>query len=151
MGADEGTWPLLAHLAEDLGAGPIRITAEHRALYHAASALVSNGTVGLMAVAAEMWAALGIERDEAVRALTPLLQGTVRNIESLGIPAALTGPVVRGDLGTIQRHIEAIANLPRVDALYRVVSSALIGLALQRGTINADQAQALRTILEDPA
>lgn len=148
--ADDETWPFLAELARDLSATPVRISPENRAVYHAASAILSNGTVGLMAVAAQLWAGLGIERPEAVRALLPLLQGTVRNIEALGIPLALTGPVLRGDVGTVQRHVAALADVPEEQAVYRTVSHRLIELALERGTIDDDQAQALRSILNDP-
>lgn len=147
--ADDVTWPLLVEMAHALGASPLRVSEANRPLYHAASVLVSNGTVGLMAVGAELWRALGVERADAVRALLPLLQGTVRNIESLGLPAALTGPVSRGDAGTVRGHVEALSSSPQLLALYRSLSSCLIELATERGTITASQVAALRAALEE--
>ena len=128
--ADNDAWLFLSEMADSLGMNALRISVEDRALYHAASALVSNGTVGLMAAAANLWEALGVPRPEAMRALLPLLEGTVRNLEALGIPAALTGPVVRGDLGTIQRHVEALTARPGELAIYRALSDSLIDLSL---------------------
>lgn len=148
--ADDDSWSLLSGLAQDIGATPLRIGPDDRALYHAASALISNGTVGLMAVAAELWSKIGIPRDQAVAALLPLLQGTVRNLDTVGLPDALTGPIVRGDIGTVAGHLAALAALAREQAVYRSISTWLIDLAIERGTITTIQAEALRSILEQP-
>lgn len=145
--ADDSTWPFLARIAVDLGAVPLRISQEQRARYHAASALVSNGTVGLVAVAAHLWEALGVERPEAVRAFLPLLEGTLRNIRALGIPNALTGPIVRGDVGTVRSHVEALSEVPEDLQVYRALAGRLIDLARERGTISVEQAADLRAIL----
>jgi predicted short-subunit dehydrogenase-like oxidoreductase (DUF2520 family) len=145
--ADDDTWMFLCEIADSLGMNAIRIGAEDRALYHAASVLVSNGTVGLMAAAAHLWESLGVQRSDAMRALLPLLEGTVRNLDTLGIPNALTGPVVRGDLGTIQRHIKALAETPRELSVYLAVSDWLVELALERGTITAEQGTQLRQVI----
>lgn len=145
--ADDATWFFLAAVARDLEATPLRITREQRALYHAGSVLVSNGTVGLVALAAHFWEMIGFERDAAVQALLPLVEGTLRNLQNLGVPAALTGPVLRGDLGTVYKHVAALAEAPRERAVYRAVSDWLIELAMERGTITADQAIALRAAI----
>src|SRR5206468_1909518 len=134
----------LSRLAADLGALPLRITANQRALYHAAASLVSNGAVGLMALGADLWEPLGLDRAAAVRALLPLLQGTVRNLEGLGIPDALTGPIVRGDGGTVTRHVEALAAFPTHLAVYRALGAVLVDLAIERGTISDVQVAILR-------
>jgi len=146
--ADDASWPWLAQLAGDLGAQPLRISAEQRPLYHAAASLVSNGAVGLMALGAELWGPLGVDRPMAVQALLPLLRGTVRNLEALGVPDGLTGPIVRGDAGTVARHVEALAMFPQQLAAYRALGAVLIDLATERGTITDDQVATLRAALE---
>lgn len=143
----DSAWPLVSQLARDLGATPLRITPENRGRYHAGAVFVSNGTVGLVAIAAELWKALGIERADAVRALLPLLAGTVRNLEGLGLPGALTGAISRGNAVTIQTHLQALADAPRELAVYRDLSDWLIDLAGESGTITPDQMAALRALL----
>ena len=145
--ADEASWPWLSELARQLDTHPLRISSEHRARYHAASVLVSNGTVGLVALGAELWKTLGIDRDTAVKALLPLLRGTVRNIESLGVPGALTGPVLRGDVGTVQKQSQALSDDPRALSVYNALADWLIELAIERGTITPKQVAALRAAL----
>jgi predicted short-subunit dehydrogenase-like oxidoreductase (DUF2520 family) len=149
--ADDATWPGLVLLAERLGMRPLRLREADRALYHAGAVVVSNFSVGLVALAAQLWEGLGMSRADAVHALQPLLAGTARNLDMLGIPSALTGPVVRGDVGTILRHLEALQFDPLAQALYRDLSRPLIELALERATITTSQADALRAALDDPA
>ena len=148
--ADESAWPLLATIAQRLGARALRIRESDRALYHAGAVVVSNFAVGLVVLASQLWEGLGIERADAVRALQPLLAGTARNLGSLGLPDALTGPVVRGDVGTIGRHLDALAATPRASTLYRNLSTLLIDLAVERATITGSQAEAMRNALDDP-
>jgi predicted short-subunit dehydrogenase-like oxidoreductase (DUF2520 family) len=147
--ADERSWPWLEALAASIQTRALRIPPGQRALYHAAAVLVSNGTVGLVSAAADLWHSLGVEREAAVQALLPLLRGTLRNLESLGIPDALTGPVVRGDTGTIERQIEALAAAPHALAIYASLAVQLIELAIERGTITAEQAAALRALVNE--
>lgn len=149
--ADDETWPQLATLATAIGTTPLRIGAEQRARYHLGSVVVSNFTVGLMALAADLWEPLGVERVAAVRALLPLLQGTMRNIDALGVPAALTGPVVRGDAGTVARHLDALRDQPDARAAYLALSRLLVDLAEDGGRLPSDQAAKLREILGQEA
>jgi predicted short-subunit dehydrogenase-like oxidoreductase (DUF2520 family) len=149
--ADDEIWPWLSSLAGQLHAKPLRLTADQRALYHVGSVLVSNCTVGLMAVSTALWSGLGIERTEALNALLPLLEGTVRNLKGLGLPRALTGPVARGNTGTVAAHLLALSEAPRALDVYRALSDWLIDLAEEGGTISPEQTAELRTLLlSDP-
>jgi predicted short-subunit dehydrogenase-like oxidoreductase (DUF2520 family) len=82
-----------------------------KALYHAALVMVSNYTVTLYAAAERLLVEMGAEPVAAAGALRTLLDATVSNIHQQGIPAALTGPLVRADLGTVQAHLAALATL----------------------------------------
>lgn len=90
--------------------------------YHAAAALLANGSAALAFEAVEILVALGMARREAERALQGLLASVAHNVGTSGVPAALTGPVARGDAATVRRHLRALRALDpaRADAYRRV-------------------------------
>ena len=79
-----------------------------KALYHAALCIASNYTVTLYALAEALLVGQGADRAAADSALNVLLAATVENLRVQGIPAALTGPLVRGDIETIKAHLKAL-------------------------------------------
>jgi predicted short-subunit dehydrogenase-like oxidoreductase (DUF2520 family) len=92
-------------LAEALGLRAAHVKAEDRAAYHAAGAIASNFLVALEACAERLAATTGITREQ----LAPLVLATAEQWARLGPEAALTGPIARGDEGTVARHRAAIA------------------------------------------
>jgi predicted short-subunit dehydrogenase-like oxidoreductase (DUF2520 family) len=97
--------------------------------------LVSNYVVTLVDMATRLWQQFGVDPDSAAEALLPLLQGTVDNLRRLGLPDALTGPIARGDLGTVERHLEALAAAaPDLLPAYRKLGlqTVLVAAALGR-------------------
>jgi predicted short-subunit dehydrogenase-like oxidoreductase (DUF2520 family) len=137
----------LGEVAESLGGSTIYLRPEDKAIYHAAAVLVSNYSVLLMKVAADLWLRLGIDRQTALAGLLPLLRGTVRNLESLGLPAALTGPISRGDVVTVERHLAALNEAaPEVASLYKELGLHTIPLALGRGGLEGEAAVHLRRL-----
>jgi predicted short-subunit dehydrogenase-like oxidoreductase (DUF2520 family) len=115
-----------------VGGVALLLDAASLARYHAAAALVSNATCGLVDAGAELLGTAGLERSQAVKALTALLGSTVRNLEELGLPQALTGPIARGDVAVVARHLEAIP--AEIDELYRVTARRVVEVAAKRGT-----------------
>ncbi len=99
---------LLARLAGDLGAMPIAVPAAGKAAYHAAAVLAAGGLVALLDVIAELGHVAGMDEATAMRTYLPLVRQGITNASDLGIAAALTGPVVRGDRDTVALHLEAI-------------------------------------------
>jgi predicted short-subunit dehydrogenase-like oxidoreductase (DUF2520 family) len=79
--------------------------------YHAAAALLANGSAALGFAAVEILCQLGLSRRTAERALGGLLASVAFNVRAIGVPAALTGPVARGDRQTVRRHLEALRGL----------------------------------------
>src|SRR3990172_13192268 len=75
------------------------------ALYHAGAVVVSNFFVALIDYGLKFYEALGADKQEALKAVLPLIRGTLANIETAGIPDALTGPVMRGDVQTLRSHL----------------------------------------------
>ena len=86
----------------------IKLGAGDKAAYHTAAVMSSNYLVTLVKLAADLWDSFGIPREQAIQALLPLLKGTINNIENLGVPNALTGPIARGDIGTVQIHLNTL-------------------------------------------
>jgi predicted short-subunit dehydrogenase-like oxidoreductase (DUF2520 family) len=112
--------PIAEDLARRVGMRPIRVRDEDRAAYHAAASMASNFLVVLEDAAEQLARTAGISRAD----LVPLVRGSLENWARLG-PDALTGPIVRGDQDTIERHREALrerapALLPLYDAMVEV-------------------------------
>jgi predicted short-subunit dehydrogenase-like oxidoreductase (DUF2520 family) len=120
----------LEALAARLGARTVRLEGVDRALYHAAAVLASNDVVALMASAARTWALAGLPAEAAREALAPLLLASARNVAALPLERALTGPIARGDVPTVERHLEALMAAPDLAALYRALAAELLALDL---------------------
>jgi predicted short-subunit dehydrogenase-like oxidoreductase (DUF2520 family) len=98
--------------------------------YHAAAGLVANGGAALAAVGAELLAHAGVARSVAPKMLGPLLRSVADNVERLGFPEALTGPVRRGDLAGVEKHLSTLrAKLPEAVVLYVAAARAQLPLA----------------------
>lgn len=137
-------------IASDLGAVPFIIRTEGKTLYHASAVVASNYLVTLMALAFDMIAASGVPKSEAYRILKPLVNGTLANIENVGIPQALTGPIARGDYKTVTAHIDAIKDISKEAlSLYKIFGEATIKLARAKGTLTAEAAEEILKIIKN--
>jgi predicted short-subunit dehydrogenase-like oxidoreductase (DUF2520 family) len=133
-------------LASAIGMLPLPIRAEAKPAYHAAASLVSNYTAALLGVAERIAVSAGIPPEVAAKIYLPLLRGTAANLELLGPTAALTGPVRRGDLHTIQVHLSALT--PSERELYRRLALASLELARQAG-LDPALADRVQNLLND--
>lgn len=147
----EGDSEALSHgrlIVADLGGLAIEITPEAKPLYHAGACAASNYLVSLVDFALEFFRAMNLSKQEALKALLPLIKGTLNNIEKMGIPQALTGPISRGDCETVRMHLEAIeAKAPGLGPLYRELGLRALKLGLEKGSLSQDDAQRLRSML----
>ena len=110
------------------------IAAERLSWYHAGAVLASNALVAAIDAATRLMERAGIDRHAALLALEPLSRASLDNVFSGGPGAALTGPIVRGDVGTVAVHLDALRDAPpSVAALYRAVARHLLELARARG------------------
>jgi predicted short-subunit dehydrogenase-like oxidoreductase (DUF2520 family) len=132
-------------LANTLRMTPVRISAESKPAYHAGAAFVANYTVALVGVAERLARSAGVPPETAARLYLPLLGGAVANLTSLGPAAALTGAVRRGDVQTIQSHLEALG--PEDRELYRMVGRAAVLLAREAG-LNEVAVEKVNAVLE---
>jgi predicted short-subunit dehydrogenase-like oxidoreductase (DUF2520 family) len=118
------------------------------ALYHAGAVVASNYLVTLLDFAARHLQALGADRRQALRALLPLAKGTLANLEQLGSPAALTGPIARGDAPTVAGHVAALGQrAPELLELYLQLARRTVPLAREKGGLADREAETLRRIL----
>jgi predicted short-subunit dehydrogenase-like oxidoreductase (DUF2520 family) len=97
--------------------------------YHAAAALASNYIVSAIDAAAQVFASAGVAPDKAARALIPLAEGALRNVASHGTTAGLTGPIRRGDVATVQRHLDALRGRPELAEIYRALARRAVEIA----------------------
>ncbi|MCC6616823.1 MAG: DUF2520 domain-containing protein [Anaerolineae bacterium] len=136
------TW--LRDLIDALGGRALAIPPGGKPIYHAALSIASNYTVTLYALAETLLRSLGADRAEAAAAILPLLDATVDNIHQRGIPDALTGPLVRGDAGTVAAHLAALeASDADTAQLYRALARATLPLVEARGVETDELARLL--------
>jgi predicted short-subunit dehydrogenase-like oxidoreductase (DUF2520 family) len=142
---DERALVAAERLANTLRMMPVRIPAEAKPAYHAGAAFVANYTVALVGVAERLARSAGVAPEVAGRLYLPLLGGAVANLTSLGPAAALTGAVRRGDVQTIQSHLDALSSEDR--ELYRMVGRAAVLLAREAG-LNDIAAEKVNAVLD---
>lgn len=97
---------ILEKMLKQTGNPYLTLQPEHKKRYHIAACTVSNYLVALIDNGLELLGSIGIEKEEGLKALLPMIMGTVKNIDKMGTEAALTGPIARGDIQTIQKQME---------------------------------------------
>lgn len=122
--------PRLRALIQKLHSKVFIIPENQKALYHLGCVFASNYLVGVEAIAARIMKQAGFTEKEAVNILEPLVLATLENIKRHGMVRSLTGPIVRGDLGTVKRHVEEIeTKIPAFLPPYLILGQTLIDLA----------------------
>ncbi|WP_299168401.1 Rossmann-like and DUF2520 domain-containing protein [uncultured Arthrobacter sp.] len=133
--------PVAQALVVEMGAEPVVIEEEDRVLYHAALAHASNHLVTLAAQSTQLLGSIGVERPD--RLLGPLMRASLENALAAG-EGALTGPVARGDAGTVAAHAGALADAPEdIHDAYTRLAGVTARRAVQRGVLTPEQARAI--------
>jgi predicted short-subunit dehydrogenase-like oxidoreductase (DUF2520 family) len=139
---------LLADMADAIGAVPVRLAPGSKAAYHAAAVLAAGGFVALLDAIAELGRVAGLDEAGSLAIYGPLIEGTLGNARALGIRTALTGPMTRGDIGTLTNHLETLrAYAPGVLDLYVAAAVRELALAESRGALAPEVAAAMRDVL----
>ena len=102
-------------------------------LYHAAAHYAASFALCSLAECVALWRTLGFAEDDALRALLPMLSGTIETARDKGLPNALAGPVSRGDTGVVEKQLALLEGLGGDHAaLYGLLSRRAVGLAERR-------------------
>jgi predicted short-subunit dehydrogenase-like oxidoreductase (DUF2520 family) len=147
--AEEPLLSTLKELTSLLSGSWVELKPGDKVLYHAAAVFACNYLVTLVKLALDLWQDFGVSSKEATRALLPLLEGTINNINNIGLPNCLTGPVARGDLGTIERHLSALeAKSSSLLITYKELGLQTIPIALAKGKVNEQKAEEMKALLK---
>lgn len=124
-----------------IGISFVSIEAENKALYHAGAVFASNFVVTVLDAAIRLFEQVGFSEEEARRGLMPLAYGSVENVERTGAEKALTGPVARGDVATVEKHLKvldelAMASLDDMKSPKTLPTAAVLYLALSKATLS---------------
>lgn len=139
---------VLVALAARLGCPVNRLPPGARPLYHAAAGYASQHLNALLFEAAAMWQSWGATEAAAVQALLPLMRGTLASITQAGLAQGMPGPVSRGDVASVRKHVQAIEALDaRRLVLYRELCQRTVLLALAGGRIDEATAARVRDVL----
>ncbi len=141
--------PVGQALVVEMGGEPVVMSEEAREVYHAALAHGSNHLVTLVSQARRILEQAGVE--DTGKLLSPLLNAALDGALTRG-DHALTGPIRRGDAGTVATHLQALAkNNPELLATYRALARATVSRSLELDFLTAKQAAAIIDVLDDAA
>lgn len=137
--------------------GKVAVLSENdRIPYHIAGVLASNYVVTLIGGAVALWESFGEDASLAREALMPLLRASVENLAAMPPSAALSGPIARGDLGTLHAHLDWLTANAQTNQGIRALRDAYLALARltvplaeAKGTLTAERASAIRALLDE--
>lgn len=139
----------LAHrIIHKLGSHTLFLTEKDKPRYHAACNAASNNMAIILDMAFSLLQMTGLDEKQSANVLMPLVKGTLQNVKEIGVAGALTGPVMRGDAGTVARHLEVLEPLPFYRELYVKLSLRALEYAGEKG-LPAEKIKALAKILRD--
>jgi len=147
---DENAVSVIEQLAKNIGMKPVRISSKSKTLYHTAAVMACNYLVALMDSAISLAEHAGIDRKTAWLSLKPLVTATLDNINSMGTADSLTGPIARGDIKTVSRHLYELSSLDEaLAAIYRSIGLYAAEMAATKGSITTKKAKKIKSLLKE--
>ena len=135
-------------MAQALKGDIVYLTSEDKVLYHAAAAIAGNYFTTIVKLATDLWRNFGKTPADGIKAYMPLLRGTLANMEQVGFPKCLTGPIARGDAATIRRHLAALEKYaPDLLPLYKELGRFTIPIGRDKGSLAPEKAEELMRLL----
>ncbi|HLU24639.1 MAG TPA: Rossmann-like and DUF2520 domain-containing protein [Longimicrobiales bacterium] len=144
LGGDPAAMAAARRLVSALRGIPLVVPPAARPVYHASAVFASNYLIALVAVVVRLLGQVGLDEATAAAAALPLIRGTLDNLDHLGVAAALTGPIVRGDVDTVRLHLQRLSGHDR--ALYCALGRETLQLARAMG-LDQDRAAAIESLL----
>lgn len=142
---NESLFPALELLVQKAGANSIRMDTDQKKAMHLAAVFASNYLVALMSAVEQVTETERIE--QAVEMMKPLILQTLDNIFEKGTANSLSGPILRGDLSTLQSHLHLMKNQPDLQLLYKHLGIQALRLADQSKHLKQNDSDAIRAIL----
>lgn len=150
--AEPGLRVELEALARRIGCVPFVLPSGVRALYHASAYYVGPFLIALLQEGVQLWKSFGATEQEALKAMVPLLHGTLAAVLDGGLANGMGGCVARGDVGTVAKHLAALdERFPSSGALYRELALRNVPLGIERGTLAPERAAEIESALRTPA
>lgn len=145
-GSQEGC-ERLARFIGNLGGHPFIIGKEAKAAYHTACVMASNYLLTLIDSAEKILTKSGVQNGKSI--LGPLIERSVQNVLRMNSADALTGPIVRGDVQTVESHVETLSGMDsRIMAIYKSLGLMSLEIAKQAG-LSHDKIESLSTLLKN--
>ena len=147
--ASEPLMTTLEELTQRLGCRVNRLPPGMRGRYHAAAGYTSQFINALFGEATAIWRSWGATDEDALKALLPMAHGTLASIASAGIAGGMPGPVSRGDVSSVEKHVAALSQLGEgTITFYRQLCASTVPQALANGAIDAALAQRILAVLK---
>lgn len=123
---------LARRIASDMGGKPFTIRKDRKVLYHAMGSFSSPLVIALLDMAEQLARAAGVPRKDVGQVMQPILRRTLENYFSHGTAAAFSGPIQRGDVATVRKHLSALRKVPGAAEIYvALMNSALRSLPVK--------------------
>jgi len=135
---NDGKFPII-NLIKTLGNEYFIRSTETSSIYHLANVFVSNLTLSLLEIGTSYLKKLGLSEEDALNAIKPLVQGNIDSIVKKGFVNSLTGPILRGDISTIEKHISVLEKEDK--ELYKILSLNLLKLVALRENNNISKSE----------
>lgn len=137
MEGDKGLLIELNKLADRLGAFSFEVKPKAKPFLHASAVVASNYLVVLAELVSKISAQGNIPERTAIKALAPLMENTLSNINGLGVTDALTGPIARGDVQTIEKHLNSLEPTPELYRLYKTLGLEAVEIAERKNGVSS--------------
>ncbi|NNF52414.1 MAG: DUF2520 domain-containing protein [Gammaproteobacteria bacterium] len=158
VGQFAGTWcalegdgaatQILRQAVEAIGGQVIAIAPHQKTLYHAGAVMACNYLVALLDVSLDILRTAGVSREQGAALLAPILRATVENVIEQGVDNAMTGPIARGDIDIVERHIRELKRLgPESVSVYRELGRATLAVAERRKELSRDKIGQMKELL----
>jgi predicted short-subunit dehydrogenase-like oxidoreductase (DUF2520 family) len=143
--ADDEIRDWSVQIVKNIGGIPFFVSEAEKPLYHAAACVASNYLTTLINIVENIYLSFGLDQETAIRAFWPLVEGTIRNIKNTGSVKSLTGPIERGDIGTIRKHLDILEKkFPDILDFYRTMGILTVDVGRKKGTLSEDKAEFIK-------
>lgn len=144
---DEQAFDLLRAIAKSLGAQSMEVTAGQKSHLHVAGVMASNYLHVLLQASVSSAEISGLSAEDIKKALLPLVQTTLNNAKESSFGAALSGPIKRGDITTVKKHLDILKDNPELREVYKTLGKRTVDMAVDAGHLDKDTAICLYNLL----